>query len=86
MDSKRLPDKTYLLTVLSTLNPKHFIFHKDYMPPPREKKETRKKFSLANSDGFFDNMSQVQNKFLSKRVKRQPSSIIKHALAFEEKR
>ena len=57
MESKRLPDKTYLLTVLSTLNPKHFIFHKDYMPPPKEKKEARKKFSLANSDGFFDNMS-----------------------------
>ena len=34
-DSKCVPDKLWCLHVLSTLNPKHRFFHKDYMPPPR---------------------------------------------------
>ena len=35
--STYLPDKDYLLTVLSTINPGHEFFAKDYKPPPRVK-------------------------------------------------
>jgi hypothetical protein len=33
--SNHFPDKEFLLTVLSSVNPDHQIFRKDYVAPPR---------------------------------------------------
>ena len=51
--SKRCPNKTWLIYVLSTLKPDHLIFRKDYLPPPRKMKMSRLENKLDNSDGFF---------------------------------
>ena len=32
-DEKHMPDKAWMITVIGTLNPQHFIFGKEYEPP-----------------------------------------------------
>lgn len=36
MDGDHLPDKQWLVTMLSTLKPSDEIFSKDYVPPPKK--------------------------------------------------
>ena len=52
--SKQQPNKGWLLKVLSTLDPTHYFFAKNYMPPPRPRKREAKK--LGNEDGFFSGL------------------------------
>ena len=53
--SKSLPDKLWCLYMLSTLEPTHKFFAKDYRPPPRVRNSAITK-SLNNDDGFFDGL------------------------------
>ena len=39
--SRHLPDQAFLLVCLSTLHPQHEIFHRAYIPPPREPRVDR---------------------------------------------
>lgn len=54
MSDNRVPDKAWLVVVLSTLDPDHLIFKKDYMAD--QKQEKRENKTVNNSDGFFDNL------------------------------
>ena len=46
-NSKCMPEKEYLLTVLATIYPDHEIFERDYLPPPLNR-PTRKLKPLFN--------------------------------------
>ena len=78
-ESKVFPDKLWLLQVLSTLNPNHPFFAKDYMPPPkREKKNAPLK--MDNSDGFFTGIGKaVTDKYLAgkKTTKRTNNTLVR---------
>ena len=67
-ESKCFPDKLWLLHVLSTLNPDHRFFQKDYMPPPRPVKN--KALSVSNFDGLFTGI----NPLLTQKYKKQGRS------------
>ena len=48
------PDQEWALRAISALNPDHEFFHKKYRPPAKLKKE--KEGMVDNSDGFFDDL------------------------------
>jgi hypothetical protein len=51
--SKHLPDKEFLLTVLSSVNPDHKIFGKDFVAPPRNSDPKKHNGSLKNFTSLF---------------------------------
>ena len=82
-DSKVVPDKLWCLHVLSTLNPNHLFFAKDYMPPPRRENK-RERNVLDNFDGLFDGLGEeVGKRFVKKRSKRTVTALVKSASAFK---
>ena len=56
--SKCLPDKPWLLFILSTLNPTHPFFAKNYVAPKKEK-VPKMGMALDNSDGFFSGLEGI---------------------------
>ena len=64
MDAKHVPDKAWLLVVLSVLEPNHRFFKKDYMP----EKEVHEEVKLDNADGFFDDLPLGPRKKMMGRV------------------
>ena len=53
--TKPAPDIKWLLDVLSTLEPNHLFFKKDYMPPKRSK-DAKPHEKLDNTDKFFSGL------------------------------
>ena len=55
-----------MVDVLSTVNPGHRYFNKDYYPSPEELRNVEHldefKVTMDNSDGFFDNLPQKKFK------------------------
>ena len=57
---KNMPDRKWLLNVLSTMDPDHEVFKKSYMPPaPVPRRENK---VVDNSDSFFDQLPMLTNK------------------------
>ena len=63
------PDKKWMLAVLSTVNPNHQFFNKDYRPE-RQRKQKKRKREFDNEDGFFDMLP----KSLLKKAKRSTAA------------
>ena len=57
--SKHEPDVSWLLIVLSTLNPRHRFFLKSYKAPPRKTKKTIVKPQLKLPPNFLKDMPQI---------------------------
>ena len=51
-DHKHVPDKKWMLDLISTLKPSHRLFDKDYVPPMPEKSVAAIKY-VQDTDGFF---------------------------------
>ena len=62
-DSKHAPDKEWIIICLSTLNPNHQMFSKNYFPPtvPR-KANVMLECSVENSNGFWESLPQSKKK------------------------
>ena len=58
MSPKHLPDKEWMLVVISTLNSRNDIFSKNYSPPIRwlVKKDIMHAMSVSNAKGFFEEL------------------------------
>ena len=58
LPSAKLPDKKWMIMVLSTLEPNHKIFGKKYRPPaPASKEETT--VYISNHDNLFDDLPEL---------------------------
>lgn len=57
----KLPDKKWMIQVLSTLNPSHAIFKKGYRPPLSNQKEETTVF-VDNKDGLFTGLPMLYRK------------------------
>ena len=58
-DEDHLPDIKWLVIALATLNPNHNLFSKSYKPQVRHQTNNAH-LMVDNSDGFFDNLPQLQ--------------------------
>ena len=57
---ERLPEKSYLLCILSTLNPEHKFFARDYVPAIKQNGARIEIMPLIpNPNGFYDNLPQI---------------------------
>jgi len=61
-----LPDKEYLLTILSSIRPDHEFFAKDYKPPPRITKKKVNKGDLNSLAQLFEGMPKEDLKTIKK--------------------
>lgn len=59
-----IPNKEWLLVVLSTLEPDHLFFKKDYLPPAKNEALSRAKESkvVNNADSFFTSLPSLHKK------------------------
>ena len=57
---QRLPDKQWLIQVLSIFKPDHEIFKKDYLPPIKEITMVEK--VVDNQDNFFSHLPKLFKK------------------------
>ena len=56
------PDKTWMLGILSTLQPTHEIFQKGYRPPSNLPPQQQQ--MISNPGGFFDGLEPLTAKEL----------------------
>ena len=59
--SKHAPDVTWLLTVLSTLNPRHRYFLRSYKAPPKKTKKAIAKPQLKLPPDFMKDLPPIKN-------------------------
>lgn len=67
IDENHLPNKQWLLNVLSTLSPEDEIFRKDYQPPVNRKLKEEQK-SITISKAFFQGLPDSRSKKKRKRL------------------
>jgi hypothetical protein len=68
-DDKHLPDKTWALEVLGTIDPDHKFFRRDYEPPSR--KAIPAQGLVDNFDGLYDHVALRPPKKSRKRIVNQ---------------
>ena len=81
-----MPDKQWILDVISTLNPNHAIFQKGYVPEKTEEAETRTVY-VRNDDGLYDGLPELYKaKDLNKPVRAATNTeeMLMHAIAREK--
>ena len=61
ISEKKQPNRDWMLAVLSTMEPTHKIFRKDYVPPLKVQSVQLSKI-VDNSDGFFDQLPKLTKK------------------------
>jgi len=64
----RLPDKKWLIDIISTLDPSDEIFKKDYIPPPKKSLIEEQKTIIVPS-GFFDGLPDSRSKVKRRALK-----------------
>ena len=62
-----LPDKGWVLFLISTFEPNHAFFAKTYTAPTRKREKDKSK--LNNDDGLFTGLDHIQNKYEQRRGK-----------------
>ena len=75
LDDQHLPDKKWLIDVISTLDPTDEIFKKDYVPPPRKNLIEEQK-SIQVPEDFLKGLPESKSK-----VKRRALKVIGEGMA-----
>ena len=78
IDDKHLPNKEWMVSVISTLNPEDEIFKKDYVAPP-VRKRLRDIETIVLPNELFENLPKSSSKLKKRRLK-----IVSEAFAAEK--
>ena len=75
--SKQMPDTGFLLTCLSTLNPQHRFFARDYSPPPVKRKKAVVRRVLDMPADFFQGQPKASAKAIRKGCNKTKNMLLK---------
>ena len=67
-DKQHVPNKSWLLAVLSTIDPTNAMFKKDYLPPNIKPGQVKQQ-KVELPEGFLDNLPPTRRRYKSKRLK-----------------
>ena len=63
---KNIPEKQWLLGLLALIAPQHEVFHKNYIPPKRNRGFELPQHMIPENGGFCNNLPELTVKELKK--------------------